>query len=76
MRAVPDLRETPRYTVAAGLGYKLLARKRAYLSLTNVLLHENTDFAVLNDINVWRNSARLTRRSINLCRLRRMSVRA
>lgn len=48
-----------RYTVAAGLGYKLLERKRAYISLTNVLLHENTDFAVLNDISVWRNSARL-----------------
>jgi Protein of unknown function, DUF481 len=48
-----------RYTIAAGLGYKLLERKRAYISLTDVLLHENTDFAVLNDINVWRNSARL-----------------
>ena len=48
-----------RYTVAAGLGYKLLVRKRAYISLTDVLLHETTDFALLNDINVWRNSARL-----------------
>ncbi|MBO0935403.1 DUF481 domain-containing protein [Fibrella sp. HMF5335] len=48
-----------RYTVAAGLGYKLLSRQRAYISLTDVLLHENTDFAQLNDINVWRNSARL-----------------
>ena len=45
--------------MAAGLGYKLLSRKRAYMSLTDVLLYENTDFAVLNDINVWRNSARL-----------------
>ena len=48
-----------RYTVAAGFGYKLLARKRAYISFTDVLLHENTDFAILNDVNVYRNSARL-----------------
>ncbi len=48
-----------RYTLGAGIGYKLLFRKRAYLSITNVLLHENTDFAVLNDINTFRNSARL-----------------
>ena len=47
-----------RYTVADGLGYKILVRKRAYMSLTDVLLHENTDFAVLSDISVWRNSAR------------------
>ena len=48
-----------RYTIAAGAGLKLLNRKRAYLSLTDVFLHENTDYAELADVNVWRNSARL-----------------
>lgn len=48
-----------RYTIAAGAGFKLLNRKRAYISLTDVFLHENTDYAELADINVWRNSARL-----------------
>lgn len=48
-----------RRTIAGGAGYKLLVRKRAYVSLTNVLLHENTDFVELNDINLFRNSTRL-----------------
>lgn len=48
-----------RWTVAAGAGYKLLNRKRAYISLTNVLLNEYTDFVELNDINIYRNSTRL-----------------
>ncbi len=48
-----------RWTEAAGLGYKLLNRKRAYISLTDVILHENTDFVELNDINIFRNSMRL-----------------
>jgi hypothetical protein len=48
-----------RYTLAAGIGYKLVDRKRAYISITNVLLREYTDFASLNDINTFRNSARL-----------------
>jgi Protein of unknown function, DUF481 len=48
-----------RYTAAAGLGYKLLARKRAYISLTNVLIREYTDYVELSDVNIWRNSARL-----------------
>ncbi len=48
-----------RYTIAVGAGFKLLNRKRAYMSLTDVFLHENTDYAELADINVWRNSARL-----------------
>ena len=48
-----------RWTAAAGLGYKLLNRKRAYISLTDVLLHENTDFVELNDISIFRNSVRL-----------------
>ncbi len=48
-----------RWTIAAGAGYKLLNRKGAYISLTNVLLHEKTDFVELNDIDLFRNSTRL-----------------
>ncbi len=48
-----------RWIVAAGAGVKIVNRPKAYLSLTNVLLHENTDYLELNDISVWRNSARL-----------------
>lgn len=48
-----------RWTAAAGAGYKLLNRKRAYISLTDVLMQEYTDFIELNDINIFRNSARL-----------------
>ncbi len=48
-----------RWTVAAGAGYKLLNRKRAYISLTDVVMQEYTDFTELNDINIFRNSARL-----------------
>lgn len=48
-----------RWIGAAGVGFKLLNRQRTYISLTDVLLHETTDYAELNDINLWRNSARL-----------------
>ena len=48
-----------RWTVAGGVGYKFLDRKRAYISVTNVVLQEFSDFAELNDINVVRNSTRL-----------------
>ncbi|WP_018617865.1 DUF481 domain-containing protein [Spirosoma luteum] len=48
-----------RLTAAAGAGYKLLNRKRAYISLTDVILSESTDFTELNDISIIRNSARL-----------------
>lgn len=48
-----------RWTVAAGAGYKLLNRKRAYISLTDVVMQEYTDFTELSDINIFRNSARL-----------------
>lgn len=48
-----------RWTVAAGLGYKLVNRKRAYISITNVLLQEFTDFAEGTDVNTFRNSTRL-----------------
>lgn len=48
-----------RFTAAAGIGYKLLANKRAYISITDVLLREYTDYVELSDINIWRNSARL-----------------
>ena len=48
-----------RLTAAAGAGYKLLNRKRAYISLTDVILSESTDFTELKDISIVRNSARL-----------------
>ncbi|WP_229321016.1 DUF481 domain-containing protein [Larkinella knui] len=52
-----------RLTGGGGVGYKLLSRKNAYLSVTNVLLYEYTDFitnsAEVKDINVLRNSTRV-----------------
>ncbi|MEZ0540984.1 DUF481 domain-containing protein [Fibrella arboris] len=48
-----------RYTAAAGLGFKLLTHKRAYMSITDVLIREYTDYVELSDVNLWRNSARL-----------------
>ncbi|GAB3999751.1 hypothetical protein GCM10028807_50870 [Spirosoma daeguense] len=48
-----------RWTAAGGIGYKLVNRKRAYVSVTNVLLHENTDFFEREDIYIFRNSLRL-----------------
>ena len=48
-----------RWTMAAGAGYKLLNRKRAYISITDVLMQEYTDFVELDDINIFRNSTRL-----------------
>lgn len=48
-----------RWTVAGGAGYKLVNRKRAYLSVTNVVLQEFTDFVERSDINLFRNSTRL-----------------
>ncbi|WP_111629171.1 DUF481 domain-containing protein [Larkinella arboricola] len=52
-----------RLTGGAGVGYKLLSRKNAYLSVTNVLLYEYTDFisntAEVQDVNVLRNSTRV-----------------
>lgn len=50
---------THRWTVAAGAGFKLLDRKRAYISITDVVMQEYTDFVELDDINIFRNSARL-----------------
>jgi hypothetical protein len=47
---------------AAGIGIKLLQKKNAYISVTNVLLYEWTDFIINTDIpdkNLWRNSTRL-----------------
>ena len=48
-----------RWTVAGGVGYKLLNHKRAYISITDVFMQEYTDFIELDDINIFRNSARL-----------------
>ena len=48
-----------RFTAAAGVGYKLINKPLYYLSITDVLLQENTDFLELSDIHVLRNSARV-----------------
>ncbi|WP_317166311.1 DUF481 domain-containing protein [Spirosoma agri] len=48
-----------RWTVASGAGFKVLNQKRAYISITDVLMQEYTDFLELNDINIFRNSLRL-----------------
>ncbi|GAB2604675.1 DUF481 domain-containing protein [Spirosoma areae] len=48
-----------RWTAAAGLGYKLLNRTGTYISVTNVILHESTDFIERSDILIFRNSVRL-----------------
>jgi len=48
-----------RWTAAAGAGFKLLNRKRAYISITDVVMNENTDFIELEDVYIIRNSARL-----------------
>lgn len=48
-----------RWTVAGGLGYKLLNHKKAYISVTDVIMNENTDFVELEDIYIVRNSVRL-----------------
>lgn len=50
-----------RFIGAAGFGLKLIQQKTAYLSVTNVLLYEKTDFVVnekFPDRNLWRNSTR------------------
>lgn len=50
-----------RFIGAAGIGLKLIQQKTAYLSVTNVLLYEKTDFVVnekFPDRNLWRNSTR------------------
>lgn len=48
-----------RWVQAAGLGYKLVQRPKTYISITNLILHENTDFAERTDLDLWRNSTRL-----------------
>ncbi len=48
-----------RWIQAAGIGFKLVQKKNAYFSITNLILYENTDFMERTDIDVWRNSTRL-----------------
>lgn len=52
-----------RLTSGGGIGYKLLSRKNAFLSVTNVLLYEYTDFITntegVDDVNALRNSTRV-----------------
>ena len=50
-----------RFIGAGGVGLKLVQKEKVYVSVTNVLLYEKTDF-VMNDKfpdkNLWRNSTR------------------
>ncbi len=48
-----------RWVQAAGVGYKLIQRKQAFLSITNLILHESTDYLERTDLDLWRNSTRL-----------------
>lgn len=51
-----------RFIGAAGVGLKLVQKTHAYISVTNVLLYEKTDFVInekFPDRNLWRNSTRL-----------------
>ena len=48
-----------RWSQAAGIGFKLIQKQKAYFSITNLILHESTDFAERSDIDIWRNSTRL-----------------
>ncbi len=51
-----------RFVGAGGIGLKLVQKKTVYISVTNVLLYEKTDFVInekFPDRNLWRNSTRL-----------------
>jgi hypothetical protein len=48
-----------RWIGAGGIGIKLITKPKVYLSITNVLLFEETNFIELNDRKLWRNSTRL-----------------
>jgi hypothetical protein len=48
-----------RWIGAGGIGLKLITKPKAYLSVTNVVLFEETNFIELNDRKLWRNSTRL-----------------
>lgn len=50
-----------RYIGAGGIGFKLIQKDNVYLSITDVLLYEKTDFTInekFPDRNLWRNSTR------------------
>lgn len=48
-----------RWVQAAGIAWKLIEQNKAYLSISNVILHETTDFFLRTDIDLWRNSTRI-----------------
>ena len=51
-----------RFVGAGGFGLKLVQKKAVYLSVTNVILYERTDFVInekFPDRNLWRNSTRI-----------------
>ena len=51
---------TNRWIQAAGVGFKIVQKPKAYLAVTNVLLHESTDFVERGDVDLFRNSTRLS----------------
>jgi hypothetical protein len=50
---------TFRWLGGVGVGWHIARTNKVKLSLTNMILHEGTDFIQANDIILWRNSARL-----------------
>lgn len=48
-----------RYLGGAGVGLKLIDRPSAYISLTNAILYEHTDYRDRETTQIWRNSTRL-----------------
>ena len=49
-----------RWVQAAGVGFKIIQKPKTYVSITNVILHESTNFTERTDVDLYRNSTRLT----------------
>lgn len=48
-----------RWLAAGGVGYKIVEKPGKYMSITNALLYESTDFTTREDLSTLRNSTRL-----------------
>ncbi len=48
-----------RWIQAVGFGYRLIRRQRSYVAISNVIIHENTDFLERTDLDLFRNSTRI-----------------
>ena len=49
-----------RWIQAAGVGFKIIQKPKTYVAITNVLLHESTDFMERGDVDLFRNSTRFS----------------